>query len=65
MAIKAQPATTFPPPARLRWPGGAFKKTTARVARTFAVSTAIAFGMWLQFLAQLFVWRNWPVGGGI
>jgi signal transduction histidine kinase len=28
----------------------------------FAFSAAIAFGLSLQFLAQLFVWRNWPVG---
>jgi signal transduction histidine kinase len=34
----------------------------ARAARAFAFSTAIAFGMSLQFLAQLFVWRNWPIG---
>jgi sensor histidine kinase YesM len=32
------------------------------VALAFGLSTAIAFGMSLQFLAQLFVWRNWPIG---
>jgi hypothetical protein len=31
------------------------------LVRTFGASTAIAFAMSLQFLAQLFVWRNWPV----
>jgi len=33
----------------------------ARVALSFGFSTAIAFGMSLQFLAQLFVWRNWSI----
>jgi signal transduction histidine kinase len=33
----------------------------ARAALVFGFSTAIAFGMSLQFLAQLFVWRNWPI----
>jgi len=28
---------------------------------TFGFATVIAFGMSLEFLAQLFVWRNWPV----
>jgi signal transduction histidine kinase len=32
-----------------------------RAALAFGFSTAIAFGMSLQFLAQLFVWRNWPI----
>jgi hypothetical protein len=34
----------------------------ARAVLAFGFSTAIAFGMSLQFLAQMFVWRNWPVG---
>jgi signal transduction histidine kinase len=33
----------------------------ARALLAFAFSTAIAFGMSLQYLAQLFVWRNWPI----
>ena len=33
----------------------------ARAAMAFGFAAAIAFGMSLQFLAQLFVWRNWPV----
>lgn len=40
-----------------RWPSD----HVARAARVFGFSTAIAFGMSLQFLAQLFVWRNWPI----
>lgn len=32
-----------------------------RAALAFGFATVIAFGMSLQFLAQLFVWRNWPV----
>jgi hypothetical protein len=32
-----------------------------RAALAFGVSTVIAFGMSLQYLAQLFVWRNWPI----
>ena len=34
----------------------------ARAGLAFGFSTAIAFGMSLQFLAQSFVWRNWPIG---
>jgi sensor histidine kinase YesM len=34
----------------------------ARVLLFIGLATVIAFGMSLQFLAQLFVWRNWPVG---
>jgi hypothetical protein len=33
-----------------------------RAVLAFGFSAAIAFGMSLQYLAQLFVWRNWPVG---
>jgi signal transduction histidine kinase len=33
----------------------------ARAGFAFAASSVIAFGVSLQFLAQLFVWRNWPV----
>jgi hypothetical protein len=33
----------------------------ARAVLAFGFSTAIAFGMSLQYLAQLFVWRNWPI----
>ena len=40
-----------------RWPSG----HVARAVLVFGFSTAIAFGMSLQFLAQLFVWRNWPI----
>src|SRR5271156_3035926 len=42
---------------RGRGPGG----HAARATLAFGFSTAIAFGMSLQFLAQLFVWRNWPI----
>jgi hypothetical protein len=35
--------------------------SSRRVAMTLVVAVGIAFGMSLQFLAQLFVWRNWPV----
>ena len=39
-----------------------YRRAAAReLARIFGVATVIAFGMSLQFLAQLFVWRNWPV----
>jgi two-component sensor histidine kinase len=31
------------------------------VLSTVLLAATIAFGMSLQFLAQLFVWRNWPV----
>jgi sensor histidine kinase YesM len=40
-----------------RWQSG----RGSRVAVTFGFAAAIAFGMSLQFLAQLFVWRNWPL----
>jgi hypothetical protein len=33
----------------------------ARAALAFGFSSAIAFGMSLQYLAQLFVWQNWPI----
>jgi hypothetical protein len=33
----------------------------ARAVLAFGFSTAIAFGMSLQYLAQLFVWRDWPI----
>jgi signal transduction histidine kinase len=33
----------------------------ARAGLALAFSTAIAFGMSLQFLAQSFVWRNWSI----
>ena len=33
----------------------------ARAVLAFGFSSAIAFGVSLQFLAQLFVWRNWPI----
>src|ERR1700722_8220503 len=46
-------ATVFPG----RRPSG----HAARAGLVFGFSTAIAFGMSLQFLAQLFVWRNWPI----
>jgi len=42
-------------PARTR------ARHATRAALAFGLSTAIAFGMSLQFLAQLFVWRNWPI----
>jgi signal transduction histidine kinase len=32
-----------------------------RLNSMFGLAIVIAFGMSLQFLAQLFVWRNWPV----
>jgi two-component sensor histidine kinase len=31
-------------------------------ANALLLAVTIAFGMSLQYLAQLFVWRNWPVG---
>jgi signal transduction histidine kinase len=43
------------------FPGRRRPGHTARAALAFGFSTAIAFGMSLQFLAQLFVWRNWPI----
>ncbi len=42
---------------RRGWAGHA-----ARAAQFFGISSAIAFGISLQFLAQTFVWRNWPIG---
>ena len=35
--------------------------SVAQAAVTFGLAWVIAFGMSLQFLAQGFVWRNWPV----
>jgi LytS/YehU family sensor histidine kinase len=43
------------------FPGPGSVAHLAWLAQVFGLSTAIAFGMSLQFLAQLFVWRNWPV----
>jgi hypothetical protein len=43
-------------------PGQRRANYAARAVLAFGFSTAIAFGMSLQFLAQLFVWRNWPIG---
>ncbi len=43
------------------FPGRRHAGHTARAALAFGFATAIAFGMSLQFLAQLFVWRNWPI----
>ena len=51
-----QPSLSTPVLRRRRCRGYAL-----RAAQTFGFSTAIAFGMSLQFLAQLFVWRNWPI----
>jgi signal transduction histidine kinase len=61
MAIKAPPVTTFVPRAAAPCSDRLLKGGATRFARTFVVSTVIAFGMSLQYLAQLFVWRNWPV----
>jgi LytS/YehU family sensor histidine kinase len=47
-------ATSLPKPWRSR--------RVARAGVLIGFATVIAFGMSLQFLAQLFVWRNWPVG---
>jgi hypothetical protein len=43
------------------FPGRSRAGHAARAALAFGFSTAIAFGLSLQFLAQLFVWRNWPI----
>ncbi len=43
-------------------PGRTRAGQAGRVASGIAFSTAIAFGMSLQYLAQLFVWQNWPIG---
>ena len=43
------------------FPGRRRAGQTARAVLAFGFSTIIAFGMSLQYLAQLFVWRNWPV----
>lgn len=50
------PSVTAVVPSGLRSRGHAVRRAFA-----FVFSTAIAFGMSLQYLAQLFVWRNWPV----
>jgi signal transduction histidine kinase len=42
-------------------PGRKRAGLAARAVLAFGFSTAIAFGMSLQYLAQLFVWRNWPI----
>jgi signal transduction histidine kinase len=42
-------------------PGRKRTGLAARAVLAFGFSTAIAFGMSLQYLAQLFVWRNWPI----
>jgi hypothetical protein len=42
-------------------PGRGRARTAMRAALAFGFSTAIAFGMSLQYLAQVFVWRNWLV----
>jgi hypothetical protein len=43
------------------FPGRRRSGHAARAALAFGFSTVIAFGMSLQYLAQLFVWRNWPI----
>jgi signal transduction histidine kinase len=43
------------------FPGRKRTGHATRAALAFGCSTAIAFGMSLQFLAQMFVWRNWPI----
>jgi signal transduction histidine kinase len=43
------------------FPGRKLTGHATRAAQAFGFSTAIAFGMSLQYLAQLFVWRNWPI----
>src|ERR1700719_4974728 len=48
-------------PAAMIFPGRRPSCHVARASLVFGFSTAIAFGMSLQFLAQLFVWRNWPI----
>jgi signal transduction histidine kinase len=45
-----QPAPRGRPPAHL-----------LRLNSLFGLAVVVAFGMSLQFLSQLFVWRNWPV----
>jgi signal transduction histidine kinase len=45
----------------LVFPGRRRAGHAAPAARAFGFSTAIAFGMSLQYLAQMFVWRNWPI----
>ncbi len=48
-------------PAVMVFPGRRPSGHVARAILVFGFSTTIAFGMSLQFLAQLFVWRNWPI----
>ena len=43
-------------------PGPTRAGPAARAAVALGFATAIAFGMSLQYLAQLFVWQNWPIG---
>ena len=43
------------------FPGRRRAGYAARAALATGFSTLIALGMSLQFLAQLFVWRNWPI----
>src|ERR1700723_3658465 len=59
IAPPLDPQTTSSAP--MVFPGRRPSGRVARAALVFALSTAIAFGMSLQFLAQLFVWRNWPI----
>jgi len=57
-AVLDLPKTSISTPVfrrRKRW------SYATQAAHTFGFSTAVAFGMSLQFLAQLFVWRNWPI----
>jgi signal transduction histidine kinase len=59
IAPPLDPQTTSP--AAMIFQGRRPSGHVARTALVFGFSTAIAFGMSLHYLTQLFVWRNWPI----
>ena len=59
IASPLDPRTTSP--AAMIFRGRRPSGHVARAVLVFGFSTAIAFGMSLQFLAQSFVWRYWPI----
>jgi len=61
MEIAALPNPHTTSTTAMVFPGRRRGGHAARAASAFGFSTAMAFGMSLQYLAQLFVWRNWPV----
>jgi hypothetical protein len=61
MEIAALPDLHMTSTTAMVFPGRKRAGHATRAALAFGFSTTIAFGMSLQYLAQLFVWRNWPI----